>query len=118
MRTMMKSVIAGALVSLATVAVAGVANAAPCPATGSYATLLATNAAGGCTIGDKNFSNFSYAATATGGAVPVPAAGVAYTTISPGGAIVSPTQWGFFFAGFTLGAAAGQTNDITIDYGI
>src|SRR5712671_1330865 len=63
MRMMTKSLMAGALVSLATVAVTGGAYAAPCPAGGAAgSTLDAYIALGatGCTIGDKTFSNFVY----------------------------------------------------------
>jgi hypothetical protein len=107
---MMKSMMAGALVSLATVAVSGAANAVPvaCAATGTYATLLATNSAGGCNIGDKTFSNFTYVSASN----PDPAT-VGYTTISPGGMIVNPTQWGFLF---NPNVSAGQ--DILLGYGI
>jgi len=49
------------------------ANAAPatCPSSGTYATLMGLNTAGGCTIDNLVFSNFTFASTATGGATPV-----------------------------------------------
>jgi hypothetical protein len=69
MRMMRKSLMAGALVSLATVAVSGGAHAAACPAGGApgstmdaYIALGAT----GCQVGDKTFSNFSYNGNGTG----------------------------------------------------
>jgi hypothetical protein len=59
MRMMMKSVMAGALVSLATVAVPGVANAVPCgdPGFNNFGVLMAGGLS--CTVGDKTFSNFT-----------------------------------------------------------
>jgi hypothetical protein len=57
MRMMMKSVMAGALVSLATVAASGTADAAPCISTTLDNWLVAGFS---CTVGDKTFSNFSY----------------------------------------------------------
>src|SRR5258707_5135595 len=54
MRMMMKSVMAGALVSLATVAVPGAANAVVCAATGAT-TLAQVIGLGSCTVEDKTF---------------------------------------------------------------
>src|SRR5712671_345150 len=54
MRMMTKSLMAGALVSLATVAVPGAANAVVCGAVG--ATTLAQVLGGSCTVEDKTFS--------------------------------------------------------------
>ena len=47
------------------------ANAAPatCPGSGTYATLMGLNTAGGCTIDNLLFSSFTFASTATGGAI-------------------------------------------------
>jgi hypothetical protein len=59
MRIPLKSVVAGALVSLATVAVSGGANAAPCPSGVSIATYEGLGAAG-CQIDDKTFFDFNY----------------------------------------------------------
>jgi hypothetical protein len=66
--------------------------------------------AGSCDIGDKTFNNFSYTATAVGGAVAVPAGSVTVAQFFSG-----PTVWGFSFA-MPLTAGSGQTNDILMDY--
>jgi hypothetical protein len=68
MKMMMKSMMAGAFISLTMVAVPGAANAAllgPCGSSGASTMFNFTNAAGGsngnsCTNGDKTFSNFTY----------------------------------------------------------
>jgi len=57
MRTLMKSVMAGALVSLAAVVASGSANAAACGTT-SLNNWLGSSFS--CTVGDKTFSNFAY----------------------------------------------------------
>jgi hypothetical protein len=73
----------------------------------TYADLISFNAGGGCTIDDKDFSNFSYVATSVGGAVIVPPnAMLVFALTDP---------WGFSFV-FPLAAGAGQTNDILIGY--
>lgn len=108
MMMLMKSLMVTAtLVSLATVAGSGRAEAAPCSTTGTFASL---EAAGSCTIGDKTFSSFTYTPSETGGASLVPATGFNYTTINN----VS-NQWGFDFT-FSLAAGSGQTNDIALGY--
>jgi PEP-CTERM motif len=69
MRMMMKSLMAGALGSLAAVAVTGGAHAALCPAGGAVGSTLDAYialGAAGCQIGDKTFSNFSYNGDGTG----------------------------------------------------
>ena len=118
LRMILKSVVTGAvaLVSLGMVAVSG-ANATPlpCATTGTFAGLEATNSAGGCTIDDKTFSNFTY--QESGAPVPpnpnapvlVPAGGFNYMVIK------GPPVWGYNFA-FSLVAVAGQTNDIRLGY--
>jgi hypothetical protein len=66
MRMMMKSVTAGALVSLATVAVPGAANAVVCGTSpgfndlGDFTTATGASNGNSCTVGDKTFSNFGY----------------------------------------------------------
>jgi PEP-CTERM motif len=99
MGMMIKSVMAGALVSLAMAAAAGVANAGPCTAT-TYAGLEATNSAGGCNIGDKQFSNFGFTSNTSS----ITAANVGVSNI-PG-----PPEWGF---NFDPGVFAGQDVDLT-----
>ena len=44
---------------------------ATCPSSGTYATLMGLNTAGGCSIDNLLFSNFTFASTATGGATTV-----------------------------------------------
>jgi hypothetical protein len=88
MRILMKSMMAGALVSLAAVVASGSANAAPC----GSSTLDVWLAAGfSCTVGDKTFSNFFYQQdgfNGTNGHSNVPASSVgvgpAFTTAGPG----------------------------------
>jgi hypothetical protein len=57
-RILMKSMMAGALVSLAAVVASGSANAAACQTTTLSVWLSIANFS--CTVGDKSFSNFSY----------------------------------------------------------
>jgi len=60
MRMMMKSVMAGALLSLATGVAPGTADAAPCISTTLDNWLESAHPGFNCTVGDKTFSNFSY----------------------------------------------------------
>jgi hypothetical protein len=113
MRMMMKSMMAGALVSLATLAVAGVANAVPLGTCGGPglpgmpANMLgsfvnpATGLGNGnsCTVGDKTFSNFSYNLDGTN----VPLANVGLGTAP------SPDP-GLLFTGAWAGSASGRTD--------
>jgi hypothetical protein len=84
MRILMKSMMAGALVSLAAVVSSGSTNAAPC---GTTTLDVWINIAGfSCTVGDKTFSNFSYSPD---GFTTVPASSVGVgpsvlTTAGPG----------------------------------
>lgn len=86
-----------------------------CPDGANYATYLALNASGGCFIGDKLFTSFSYSATSIG-TTPVPASAVRVTTIgSPVATILDPVNFGFLFnAPWFVGA--GQTLDSVIDF--
>jgi hypothetical protein len=59
MKITIKSLMAGAVVSLATV-VSGAANAAPCINTTLDNWLASAHPTFSCTVGDKTFSNFSY----------------------------------------------------------
>jgi hypothetical protein len=70
MRILMKSMMAGALVSLAAVVASGSANAVPCGTTTLDHWLVAGFS---CTVGDKTFSDFSYS---PGGFTLVPASSV------------------------------------------
>ena len=83
MRILMKSMMAGALVSLAAVVASGSANAVPCGTTTLDHWLVAGFS---CTVGDKTFSDFSYS---PGGFTLVPASSVGVgpsvlTTAGPG----------------------------------
>jgi hypothetical protein len=82
-----------------------------CPITGTYQTLLGTNADGGCIINDKLFNLFSLSALATGGATPITASQMAYTVVNN-----FPTDIGFTFTMSGLAASSGQTNDLAISY--
>jgi hypothetical protein len=85
MRMMMKSVMAGALVSVAAVAIPGAANAIVCGDTAAN-TLALVEALGSCTVGGKTFSTFSYSGDASGVTNPanVGVAAVGATTSNPG----------------------------------
>jgi hypothetical protein len=87
MRIMMRSMMAGALVSLATVAVSGSTNALPCGTTTLDNWLVSGFS---CTVGDKTFSGFTYGQdgfNGTGGHSNVPPASVGVgpaITLDPG----------------------------------
>jgi PEP-CTERM motif len=94
-------------------------DAAACPATTTYAALVAL---GSCDIGDKTFSNFlTFTSSETGNATaPLPpGTSLPVVTIGPAGGL-----YGFQFSGFTLLAGAGSgsvangTADMTIGYTI
>jgi hypothetical protein len=88
------------LLGLAAAANASIITMDPaCPTTGTYQTLLDTNAAGGCfiTVGGGaflQFSDFTYTPAGTG----TPAAsGVGYSLDDPGTGVGGDTIWGFEF---------------------
>jgi hypothetical protein len=85
MKVTIKSLIAGAVVSLAAVAVPGAANAIVCGDTGAN-TLALVEALGSCTVNDKTFSAFSYSGDGTGVTNPanVGVAAIGATTSNPG----------------------------------
>jgi hypothetical protein len=130
MRMMMKSVMAGALVSLATVALPGAANAVPLGACGgSGANVLSdfvgSNFGNSCTVGDKTFTNFTYSPTGafgTGGgsSVPAPSVGVGPAlTSSPG--VLFTAGWaaiggvGDAFITFAVEAPTASITDAVLD---
>jgi hypothetical protein len=82
-----------------------------CPITGTYQTLLGTNADGGCIINDKLFSLFSLSAAATGGATAITASQMVYTVVNN-----FPIDIGFTFTISGLAASSGQSNDVAISY--
>lgn len=87
-----------------------------CPDGASYSTYLGLNASGGCFIGDKLFTNFSYSSTPAGGATMVPADAVVVTTIgSPGATIADTVNFGFLFNALWF-AGPGQSLDSVIDF--
>jgi hypothetical protein len=81
------------------------------PNSQSLGDLIASNAGGGCTIDDKDFSNFLFSAVATGGATPLTPTGIKYVAIG------GPPEWGFLF-NFLLVSTAGQSNDFTLSYDV
>src|SRR5258708_28986388 len=114
MRMIMKSVMAGALVSLATMPISGGANAALCPTTpttlgGNYTTLTGGNHGFSCQIDDKNFSNFVDVPNGTldGGTRP-----------EATGITVIPSGFGFNFAGLWNAPPSplGSSADSTLSY--
>ena len=119
MRMTSKSVMAGALFSLATVAASGAANAAACPGTAGapvfYSAYLATPGFS-CTIGDKTFSNFSFSSSAVGTGVAIPATGATVPVF----ALNLPNDIGLEFtsipATVTGSATSGGTVDATFDF--
>jgi hypothetical protein len=120
MRMMMKSLMAGAFVSLATVAVSGGANAAPCGTTTLNNWLVSGF---NCTVGDLTFSGFTYQQDGfdgTNGHSNVPASSVgvgpAFTTAGPGigvNAFWNNTGTTSADALFTFTVAAPATDPIT-----
>src|SRR5688572_30358295 len=102
-----------AIFFIAAALLAANATAAPvtCAANGSYASLMATNAAGGCFVEDQLFSNFTYLSGASGaGVAPVTASNFLYSIIAN-----APTAVGFQF-GFTLTALPGTSGNISLGW--
>jgi hypothetical protein len=89
-------------------------NAAPttCPSSGTYGTLMGLNTAGGCTIDNLRFSNFTFASTATGGATPVAPSDLAISGVVNS----APSAVGFAFGGILMAALLRQTSDVTLGY--
>jgi hypothetical protein len=107
---MMRLGLAFVLLLLAIV-VPATATPSVCPTSGTYADLVATNAAGGCFIAGNLFSDCVYQSTASGGAVSVPVDAFAFTTVT----IPAVPAYGFQF-GFSLFALPGQTAGIQLSY--
>lgn len=104
----MKKTLLSIAMVLASVAVA---SAAPVCTSGTLADYVALGS-GGCTIGDKLFSNFSYASTAGGGASAVAANQVA---VSP---LVSALDPGILFSSGGWTAFNGQFVDSSIAFDV
>jgi hypothetical protein len=85
MKVTIKSLIAGAVVSLTAVAIPGAASAIVCGDTAAN-TLALVEALGSCTVSNKTFSAFSYSGDGTGVTDPanVGVAAVGATTSNPG----------------------------------
>ena len=88
-----------------------------CASLGTYADLEALGSTG-CVDGDKIFSNFTLANSATGLATTPSAADISYALVPP-----PVGQWGFDFSGFNLSALANATTplsfgDVTAQYDI
>jgi hypothetical protein len=127
MRMMLKTLLAGALVSLAAGALSAAANAAALGTCGSSgANLLSdfVNATGtsngnSCTVGDKTFLNFFYSpqgSFAPGGTNPVPASNVIVGAINQGCQASTNTCLGLSFtANF---AAIGVVGDAAINFAV
>jgi hypothetical protein len=109
MRMMMKSMIAGAVVSLAVMAASGPANAVVCGNSGAT-TLAQIMSLGSCIVDDKMFSAFSYSGDGTGVTDPanVGVGAVGANTSSPG------LQ---FNAGWSA-PAGGNNTDATIGFSV
>ena len=109
MRMIKNLMMAGAVASLATVAAVGAANAAACPAPGTF---LSTYVVQGftCTIGDKTFSNFVYTP-----AVPTGSGSVNQATAVTVDPISGPPNWGFMF-GTLLDTGSNGTADTFISF--
>jgi hypothetical protein len=117
MRMMMKSVMAGTFVSLATVAVPGTANAVVCGAAGAATLADLTVAGASCTVADKTFRNFSYGPDGFSGAIagipniPAAAVGVIPSTTPFGPGLQFNAAW---FNNNTAGIAADAVTTFTV----
>ena len=105
MRLIKKFMMAGALASLATMAVVGTASAGVC-ASEALSNYVVTGFT--CTIGDKTFSNFSYNPGVSGTGTASPATGV---SVTPLGA----PNYGFTFTGIWDSGSSG-TGDAGLSY--
>ena len=105
MRTLVRTIMAGAVIALAATATGETANASPCGATtlDNYLTPGFS-----CTIGDKTFSGFSYTPGTMGTGVASPATSV---SVMPLGA----PAYGFTFTGIWNSGTDG-TGDAGLDY--
>jgi hypothetical protein len=96
-------------------AIPGIAAPIACPTTGTYQTLLNTNAGGGCTISPAagellTFSNFVF--TPSGVGEPT-AAQVPYTLDDPGTAPGGQSTFGFVFSpGLAVIGSSGMPNEV------
>jgi hypothetical protein len=108
MKMTIKSLMAGAVVSLATVAVSGVANAAACPNVmlgGTYTNLDGSSNGFACQIDNKTFNNFTYTGNLTG--VMAGAVGVL---------VLDTTNPGFQFNGNWAATTTTGSTDATINF--
>jgi hypothetical protein len=99
------------LIAIALFAVNAFGAPVACPTSGSFTSLKATNAAGGCYVEDLLFSHFTFLSSATGaGVAPVNENNFLYTTVEE-----APAAVGFQFA-FTLTALPNTTGNISIGW--
>jgi hypothetical protein len=93
-------------------AAAGWAAAAPiaCPSSGSFADLRATNIEGGCLVGDKVFSEFTFSSSATGVSTALLEDQFPYLTV-----VNVPSAIGFQFAA-AIAALPSSSMTITIGW--
>jgi hypothetical protein len=91
---------------------AGCAPAVPiaCPSSGSFADLEATNADGGCLVGDKVFSDFTFDSSATGSLIALSETQFTYVTV-----VNAPSAIGFQFAS-AIGALPNSSMSIMIGW--
>ncbi len=73
---------------------------------------LASLLGGSCTVSDKTFSNFTFLASASGGATPVAAGDVSVTGVINGNSV------GLTFGMSSLFATGNQTNDVLITFDV
>ena len=109
----MSKIFAGLLAICLSLFVMSPLNAAPVACfNGTYADLVASNAGGGCFIGDKVFANFLFTSSVTGSPAPIPliSSQVAVNTINVGASDI-----GFQFI-FSLAAASNQSNALSFQY--
>lgn len=99
-------------ITLLTIAVAAPVFGAAC-VTGTVASYQALNGSGGCTIGDKIFSNFSFAASAGGGSSVLAASSITVTPVTNGG--TSGTEIGLQFNSL-WSAGSNSFSDTTITF--
>jgi hypothetical protein len=115
MRMMRKSLMAGALVSLATAAIPGIANAVPCGVVGVSSNLGLLEILGACTVEDKTFAfnsasfsqnNFNTLTPSDVQVLAVPSAGP------------PNTNPGLEFTGSFFNTSATNPADMTISFGV
>ena len=92
------------------------ANATPvaCPTAGTYATLISLNSAGGCTIDNLLFSDFTFSSSQTNGAPAVTATDLVISNVIDS----APASVGFAFGNIPMTAGRAQIDDVTVAFTI